>query len=114
MDDMSAKRAKTEGLSADAKAYIIQPVRERVSRKFGIEEVTYKAKFNSDLQGEQLLGIQDELRNMFTDILDIVRDKHPNGEDKARITINHVGLEREVFIHCQPQHNITADVIMER
>ena len=114
MADIPAKRIRREEDSINAKPYIIQPVKERISRKFGIEEVTYKAKFNNDLQGEQLIGLQDELHNMFTDIMDLVKDKHPNKEEKARVTINHAGLEREVFIHCKPQHNITASVIMER
>ena len=114
MADTPAKRSRTEGGNNDVKPYIIHPVRERVSRKYGIEEVTYKAKFNNDLQGEQLIGMQDELHSMFTDIMEMVKDKHPNKEDKARVTINHSGLEREVFIHCQPQHNITANVIMDR
>ena len=114
MDDISVKRSKTEGANADTKPYIISPVRQKISRKFGIEEVTYKTKFSNDLQGVQLLNAQDELHNMFTDVMELVNEKHANGNDKARLTINHSGLEREVFIHCQPKHNITADVIMER
>ena len=114
MADIPAKKNKTEVDGINTKPYIIHPVRERISRKFGIEEVTYKAKFNNDLQGEQLINMQDDLHNMFTDIMELVKDKHPNKNDKARVTINHSGLEREVFIHCQPQHNITAEVIMDR
>ena len=114
MDAILTKRSRTEGANADTKPYIIRPVSQKISRKFGIEEVTYKTKFNNNLQGVQLLNAQNELHNMFTDVIELVNEKHPNGDDKARITINHSGLEREVFIHCQPKHNITADVIMER
>ena len=85
MADIPAKRIRTEEDSINAKPYIIHPVRERVSRKFGIEEVTYKAKFNNDLQGEQLIGMQEELLNMFTDIMELVKDKHPNKEDKSAL-----------------------------
>ena len=79
-----------------------------------MEEITFRAKFNNDLEGRKLLDITDDLHNMFQDIMDNVSADHKDPNDKARLTIRHSGLEREIFIHCQPQHNITADVIMER
>ena len=108
-----AKRAATFH-QEDALPYVIEQVNERRARKFGVEEVTFRAKFNDDLQGRKLLDISDDLGAMFGSVMDRVRANHPNPQDKARLAIRHTGLDKEITIHCQPQHNITAEVIMQR
>jgi len=102
------------GATDDSKPYFIERINEIRARKFNVEEVTFRAKFNDDLQGRKLLDITNDLHNMFDDIMENVATTHKDPNDKARLSIRHDGLEREIFIHCQPQHNITADVIMER
>ena len=98
----------------DVEPYVIEQVNERRARKFGVEEVTFRAKFKDDLQGRKLLDVTNDLGDMFGSVMDRVRANHPNPDDKARLSIRHTGLDREITIHCQPQHNITAEVIMER
>lgn len=96
------------------KPYVIERISERKARKYNIEEITFRAKFNTDLRGRQLLDVTDELHDLFQEVLDNVSSEHGDPNDRARLSIRHSGLDREIFIHCQPQHNITPDVIMER
>ena len=123
-DTPPAKKQKTEDQSVDleslpgpsngGKSYTIERVRERRARKFHAEDITFRAKFNEELQGKELLTITQDLHDMFNEVMENVNQDHPNNEDKARLNIRHSGLEREIVIHCQPKHNITSDVIMER
>lgn len=99
---------------SDRKPYNIERINEIRSRRYNVEEITFRAKFNNDLQGRKLLDVVDDLHNMFDDIMENVTTEHNDPNDKARLTIRHSGLERDIFIHCQPQHDITADTIMER
>ena len=109
-----AKRMDITAEEERAKPFVIEQINERRARKYGVEEVTFRAKFNDDLQGRKLLDVMDDLGDMFGSIMTNVRANHPNHEDKARLSIKHAGLDREITIHCQPQHNITPEVIMER
>jgi len=98
----------------DRKPYVIEKINERRARRYDVEEITFRAKFDENLQGQKLLDVTDDLHNMFEDILENVNANYVNSNDRTRLSIRHAGLDREIFIHCQPQHNITADVIMER
>ena len=101
------------GLSSK-KPYIIQKIRERKVRKFHVEEVTFRAKFNDAMYGTELLSITEDLYNMFDDVMQIVNTEHPDNEDKARLNIRHSGLHHDVTVHCQAKHNITVSIIMQR
>jgi hypothetical protein len=97
----------------NSKPYTIQQVSIKTVKKYAVEEVTFKAKFNKEYHGQRLLDIPDNLHNMFGDIMDQVGNNY-DADDNARLIINHEGLERPVFIHCQPKHNITPKKIMDR
>ena len=115
MDNLPAKKPHYEPEVDDTEArFIVTPVYERKARKFGVEEITYKAKFNTELQGRQLLDIHNDLEDMFGEVLNRLHEKYPDPNDKVRISVRHAGLDKDVTIHCQPKHNITAEVIMER
>ena len=108
------KEEYEEDEDEDTVPYRIEQINERRARKYGVEEVTFKAKFNNNYQGKKLLDITNDLGAMFGSVMDRVRANHPNPNDKARLSIRHIGLDKEITIHCQPQHNITSEVIMER
>jgi len=104
-----------EGESANiTKPFVVERIRERRANRYNVEEITFRAKFNDTLQGQNLLDITDNLHDMFQEIMDKVDTEHSSPDDKARLSIRHSGLDRDIFIHCQPKHNITPDVIMER
>lgn len=97
-----------------SKPYLIERIAEKRIHKYNVEEITYRAKFNHELEGRKLVDVTEDLHDMFQEILDNVSTNHDDPEDRARLSIRHQGLDREIFIHCQPKHNITPDVIMER
>lgn len=96
------------------KPYTITRVKEKRVRKYHVEEITFRATFNKEYEGRDLLSITDNIHSMFEDIMENVEQDHPNNEDKARLNIRHAGLERDIVVHCQPKHNITASTIMQR
>ena len=118
MEQITDKRQKLNddenGEKEQDKPFFITRIRERRARKFNVEEVTFRAKFNESYQGKKLLNVTDQLHDMFDEIMENVKSNHNNQSDKARLSIRHSGLEKDVHIHCQPQHNITGAVIMER
>ena len=120
MDEPPSKKRRTLSSNDEEngenvrRPYIIERISETRARRYNSEEITFRAKFNDDLQGKKLLDVTDDLHDMFQDIMDNVSANHAENNDRARLSIRHAGLDREIFIHCQPKHNITADVIMER
>ena len=119
MDEPPEKKRKV-GQSDDGvengneRPYIIERVRETRAHRYNVEEITFRAKFNDNLKGRNLLDITDDLHGMFEEIMTNVQNEHSRDDDRARLSIRHSGLQQEIFIHCQPKHNITADTIMER
>lgn len=93
--------------------YKIQKVSEIKVRKYGIEEYTFKAKFNDELQGNKVADVKDDLNQMFEDIMQEVSQNY-DPDDKVRLSINHAGLDREMTIHLQPRKNLSAQSIMQR
>lgn len=98
-----------------SKPFTIERAQEKRATKYGMEEITFRAKFNQDFaSGQKLLDSTDNLQEMFEDILENVNSEHDDPNDRARVTIKHSGLDRDIVVHCQPRHNITSDVIMDR
>lgn len=50
--------------------YTIKKVKESKIVKYGVEEFTFKATFKDDYQPRRLLDAQDDLHNIFRDIID--------------------------------------------
>ena len=47
--------------------------------KYGIEEFTFKAKFNDDIKLSKIADFKDDLHNMFEEILDQATQNHEDG-----------------------------------
>ena len=103
-----------DNINDTQKRYDIQKVSEMISKKYHVEETTYSAKFNAELEGQKLLDITEDLYGMFSEVLDTVKTEHSDPNDKARLSIRHSGLDRDIVIHCQPQHGISPDIILDR
>lgn len=119
MAEPASKRPRLADSEEDAgpssgKPFVVERISERHARKYNVEEITFRAKFNDTLEGESLLDITENLHSMFQEIMEKVDTEHSSPNDKARLSIRHSGLDRDITIHCQPKHNITPDVIMER
>ena len=67
--------------------YIIERISETRARRYNSEEITFRAKFNDDLQGRILLDVTDDLHDMFQDIMDNVSANHAENNDRARLSI---------------------------
>ena len=104
--------SQSENEDLPQKSYSITPTSTKLAGKYGIMETTYKVKFNEDKHGIRVSEMNEELHDMFEEILQ--KTGSYNDDDRARLVISHEDLERPIYIHCQPRHQITSDTIMER
>lgn len=102
-----------EEMEEEIKPYKIQKIQQTVVRKYGVEEYTFRAKFDDELQGTKIIDIKDDLQTMFGDVLEEVGRNYQPGE-RVRMSINHDGMDREMTIHLQQRENITPEMIMGR
>ena len=109
---LPAKRPNTTE-ERDGKLYSVRRINETRVVKYGVEEFTFKAKFNSEIEHDKIAFVKDELHNMFDEILQQATQDHEQGQ-KLRMTIDHRSLDKPIVIHLQPRENITADTIMSR
>ena len=94
--------------------YKIEKVSHRIARKFGVEEVGYTAKLNSErFQNKKLLDVGESLKDMFGDMITEAGRNYAD-DDKVRMTIEHQDLKTPVVIHLQSKHNVTAEKALER
>ena len=99
---------------AEELPYKIEKVSHRIARKFGVEEVRYTAKLNSEhFKNKKLLDVGESLKNMFDDMITEAASSY-NDDDKVRMTIEHQDLKTPVVIHLQSKHNVTAEKALER
>lgn len=113
-DEPPNKRLRQEsGEQEETKAYKIEKIHQTVVRKYGVEEYTYKAKFNDEIHGAKIIDIKDDVHSMFSDVMAEVDSAYTPGE-RVRLSINHHGMDREMTIHLQQRENITPDMIMNR
>ena len=127
--------------SVSDKPYSI--TRDRATKKWksGVEEKTYKVTFHPDkagsyisqcshalpvlnileiltlksdsFTGDRLMDIRDGLTSMFDDVINIAASNYgPN--DKARMTISHADLQKDVYVHLQNVENLPGESIMNR
>ena len=104
--------SQSEDEDLPQKQYSISATSTKLSQKYGIMETTYKVKFNEDKHGTRVSEMNDELHDMFNELLE--KTASYNDDDRARLIISHEDLQRPIYIHCQPRHQITTDTIMER
>ena len=98
--------------SQHEKHYTIEKVSEKKSLKYSMLETTYKVKFKEDAHGENLQDMRKDLERMFSDVLE--RTERYSDDDRAHISIHHDGLQQPIYIHCQPRHQITPKLILDR
>ena len=65
------------------------------------------------IPGERLIDVRDNLVQMFDDVVDIASTNY-DAADKARVTISHSGMAKEIFVHLQDLSNISGETIMNR
>lgn len=73
---------------AEEKAYTIEKVRYTEMRKYGVEDVVFRARFNGEYQREKLIELTDELRDMFAVMLEEVSRTYTDA-DRVRLQISH-------------------------
>lgn len=77
----------------EPRLYNVERVSETRNRKFGMEEVKFRAKFTDHLEGQKLTDISDALYDMFDEILENISQEEYSDQDKVRIAISHAGLQ---------------------
>jgi hypothetical protein len=98
----------------DEKFYNINKISQQVVRKYGVEEYTLEAKFDSEaLEGVRLENVTDEIYAMFGDVVHELEQQYGE-EDRIRLAIDHAGMDRPMTMHLQPRRNVTTRNIMDR
>ena len=110
---MLPNKRPRQGGGTPPKPYNIKKINEKRVIKYGVEECTFKAKFNDDISRSKISEFKDDLHGMFDEILNQASENYQDG-DKMRMSIEHRSLDKPITIHLQPRGNITADVIMAR
>lgn len=113
-DDDDDQGSQDSDSSQQGKPYKIRKINETVSRRFGIEESTFKASFDSEnYQNKRLLDMTEDLRDMFSDMLDEASSNY-NDDDMARLSIFHRNLEQPITVHLRSKNNVTPDTVLDR
>ena len=114
MADTDDEENQENNSSQDSKPYKINKINETVSRRFGIEETTFQATFDSSqYENRRLLDMTEDLRDMFRDMLDEA-SRNYNDDDMARLSIFHRNLELPITVHLRSKNNVTPDTILDR
>lgn len=114
MSDEDSEESQDNVSSQSTKAYKIHKVNETVSRRFGMEETTFKASFDSSkYENKRLLDMTEDLRDMFSEMLDEASANY-NDDDMARLSIFHKNLEVPITVHLRSKNNVTPDTILDR
>ena len=96
------------------KAYKIEKVSRKISRKFAVEDVSFEARVISErLKDKKLDEISDELEGMFDEMLNDA-GRNYDADDRIRLSIEQDQLEQDIVIHIQPRHNVTGRTVMDR
>lgn len=101
------------GTDSEPKPYHVKRVNEVRVVKYGVEEYTYKAKFNHDITHTRISEFKTDLYDMFDDVLNEANKNIVEG-DKMRISIDHRSLDKPITIHLQRKENVTTEMIMNR
>ena len=108
MDGIEQDRPWEEG-----KPYSFEKRNERTFLKNGAKDRSYEVKFNEEWHGKKVAEIQDELRDMFEDVMERAREGLDD-QDLGRVIIHHDGLNNNVVVPLQNLGELNADVIMEK
>jgi len=94
-------------------AFRVQEVQHRIAQRFGYEERSYRATFDQRFIGHRLIDVQDDLEEMFREVIDRATEHHGE-QDRARVIVHHNDLRQDIVIHMRPQNQITPQSIMNR
>ena len=112
LDTPASKKAKTYELKEDERTYKIE---NRASKSFKgdiIRKTTFSVKFEDTWHGKQVKNIENELHQMFKDILDEGLQDF-DSQDIARVFINHPKLQQAIILKPQSLGNLTPTTIMD-
>ena len=93
--------------------YHIKEIQHRVARRYGYEERNFRATFDQQYMGHRLIDIQQQLEDMFQDVVDKATERH-GPHDKARVVIQHNDLRQDIVTPMRPESLITGKTIMDR
>ena len=112
LDSPVSKKAKTYEFEEDERTYKIE---NRASKSFKgdiIRETTFSVKFEDTWHGKQVKNVENELHQMFQDILDEGLQDF-DSQDIARVFINHPKLQHAIIVKPQSLGNLTPTTIMD-
>lgn len=91
------------------KPYYIWKRDTRTFKKNWVRDTTFKVKFNEQWRGDKLLDIQNNLHDMFDDLLSQAREHDAN---IGRVVISHPSLNNAIVVPLQSWETLNADVVM--
>ncbi|KAJ8315885.1 hypothetical protein KUTeg_006561 [Tegillarca granosa] len=112
-DESDSEETNQIGFGSTSLPYEIRKVNERTFKNSVIDR-HYKVKFHPDeaLENQKLSNLQNELGNMFEEVLNDARDGL-QGSDLMRVIINHPNLNNPVYVPLQKVNELDSDKIME-
>lgn len=91
------------------KPYFIWKRDTRTFKKNWVRDTTFKVKFNEQWQGNKLMDIQNNMHDMFEDLLSQARG---HDADLGRVVISHPSLNNAIVVPLQAWETLNADVVM--
>lgn len=90
--------------------YLFQQSGQKTFSKNLATETTYKVKFRDTWKDKKMRNLQNELRDMFDDVLNRARGK---SNDLGRVIINHPELNNSIVVPLDKWPNINSQRVME-
>lgn len=91
------------------KPYYIWKRDTRTFKKHWVRDTTFKVKFNEQWRGKKLIDIQNNLHDMFDDLLSQARG---HDADLGRVVISHPSLNNAIVVPLQSWETLNADAVM--
>jgi len=107
MDDFEQKGGGNEN---EELPYLFQMSGQKTFSKKLARETTYKVKFRDTWKDKKMRNLQNELRDMFDDILNRSRG---NNNDLGRVIITHRELNNSIVVPLDTWSNINSQRVME-
>lgn len=90
--------------------YLFRMSGQKTFSKNLARETTYKVKFRDTWKNRKMRNLQNELRNMFDDVLSRARG---NNNDLGRVIITHPELNNSIVVPLDSWSNINSQRVME-
>lgn len=102
-------RGSSDSKDTLTKPYFIWKSDTRTFKKNWVRDTTFKVKFNEQWRGNKLMDIQNNLHDMFEDLLSQARG---HDADLGRVVISHPSLNNAIVVPLQAWETLNADVVM--